>query len=93
MRILLVLTSCLALAIFAGAAQQQQDDQTTTQGKKKGGGNAPAQEQAVTPQTGKKYKAGPGGGPHGQNFQQQSTVHYNGRGRSLVRPKPIWART
>src|SRR2546422_8583607 len=80
MRILLVLTCCFGLASFAGAAQQ--DDQNQNQGKKKGGGNAPAQEQAVTPQTGKKYKAGPGGGPHGQNFQQQSTVHYKGTGKN-----------
>src|SRR5438552_17627570 len=74
MIILLVLACCFGLASFAGAAQQ--DDQNQNQGKKKGGGNAPAQEPAVTPQTGKKYKAGPGGGPHGENFQQQSTVHY-----------------
>src|SRR6266581_4886950 len=80
MRILLVLTCCFGLASFAGAAQQ--DDQNQNQGKKKGGGNEPAQEQAVTPQTGKKYKAGPGGGPHGQNFQQQSTVHYKGTGKN-----------
>src|SRR2546422_6710290 len=80
MRILLVLTCCFGLASFAGAAQQ--DDQNQNQGKKKGGGNAPAQEQAVTPQTGQKYKAGPGGGPHGQNFQQQSTVHYKGTGKN-----------
>jgi Putative peptidoglycan binding domain len=80
MRILLVLTCCFGLASFAGAAQQ--DDQDHNQGKKKGGGNAPAQQQAVTPQTGKVYKAGPGGGPHGQNFQQQSTVHYKGTGKN-----------
>jgi len=80
MRILLVLTCCFGLASFAGAAQP--DDQNQNQGKKKGGGNAPAQQQAVTPQTGKKYKAGPGGGPHGQNFQQQSTVHYKGTGKN-----------
>jgi len=71
---------CFGLASFAGAAQQ--DDQNPNQVKKKGGGNAPAQQQAVTPQTGKKYKAGPGGGPHGQNFQQQSTVHYKGTGKN-----------
>jgi hypothetical protein len=85
MRILLVLASCLALAIFAGAAQQQQqqqqDDQTTPQGKKKGGGNAPSQ-QVTTPQTGKVYKAGPGGGPHNANVQQPSTVHYKGTGKN-----------
>jgi len=82
MRILLVLACCFGLASFAGAAQQDDQNQNQNQGKKKGGGNAPAQEQAVTPQTGKKYKAGPGGGPHGQNFQQQSTVHYKGTGKN-----------
>ena len=84
MRILLVLTCCFGLASFAGAAQQddQNQNQNQNQGKKKGGGNAPAQEQAVTLQTGKKYKAGPGGGPHGQNFQQQSTMHYKGTGKN-----------
>src|SRR5260370_7369882 len=80
MRILLVLTCCFGLASLAGAAQQ--DDQDHNQGKKKGGGNAPTQQQAVTPQTGKVYKAGPGGGSHGQNIQQQSTVHYKGTGKN-----------
>jgi hypothetical protein len=70
MRILLVLTCCVGLALFAGAAQP--DDQDNKQGKKKGGGgNAPAA-QVTTQQTGKVYKAGPGGGPH--NFQQPTTV-------------------
>ena len=80
MRILLVLTCCFGLASFAGAAQQ--DDQNPNQGKKKGGGNAPAQQQAVTPQTGKVYKAGPGGGRHTQNFQQPGTVTYKGTGKN-----------
>ncbi len=81
MRILLVLTCCFGLASFAGAAQQ--DDQNQNQGKKKGGGNAQSQQQqVVAPQTGKKFKAGPGGGPHTQNFQQPSTVtHYNATGK------------
>jgi len=74
MRILLVLTCSVGLALFAGAAQQ--DDQDNNKGKKKGG-NAQSQ-QAVTPPTGKMYKAGPGGGHHNANFQQPSTVtNYN----------------
>jgi len=83
MRILLVLICCFGLASFAGAAQQQQqqDDQTTTQGKKKGGGNAQSQ-QVVKPQTGKVYKASPGGGSHNANVQQPSTVHYKGTGKN-----------
>jgi hypothetical protein len=83
MRILSVLTCCFGLALFANAAQQQ-DDQTTPQGKKKGSGNAPVQQQQVAaPQTGKKFKAGPGGGPHNDikignrsNFKQQGTANY-----------------
>ena len=80
MRILLVLTCCFGLAFFAGAAQQ--DDQGQNQGKKKGGGNAPAQ-QVTTQQTGKVYKAGPGGGPHHTNVQQPSTVgNYKATGKN-----------
>jgi hypothetical protein len=78
MRILLVLTCSVGLALFAGAAQQ--DDQDNNKGKKKGG-NAQSQ-QVVTPQTGKMYKTGPGGGHHTQNFQQPNTVtHYNATGK------------
>src|SRR5438132_8911951 len=77
MRILSVLTCCFGLALFAGAAQQ--DDQDINKGKKKGG-NAQSQQQqqqVVAPQTGKKFKAGPGGG-NAQNFKQPSTVtNYN----------------
>ncbi len=72
MRILLVLTCCFGLALFAGAAQP--DDPNHNQGKKKSGDNAPSQQVVTTPQTGKKYKAGPGGGPHTQNFQQPNTI-------------------
>ena len=79
MRILLVLTCCFGLASFAGAAQQ--DDENQKQGKKKGGGNAQSQ-QVTTPQTGKVYKAGPGGGRHTQNFQQPGTVTYKGTGKN-----------
>src|SRR5437879_13256106 len=77
MRILLVLTSCVGLALFAGAAQQ--DDQDSNKGKKKGGNaqQQQQQQQVVAPQTGKKFKAGPGGG-NAQNFKQPSTVtNYN----------------
>src|SRR5438445_1131978 len=75
MRILLVLTSCVGLALFAGAAQQ--DDQDSNKGKKKGGNAQPQQQQqqVVAPQTGKKFKAGPDGG-NAQNFQQPTTTHY-----------------
>ena len=74
MRILLVLTCCVGLALFAGAAQPE--DAGNHQGKKKGGdGNAPAQ-QVTTQQTGKKLKTGPGGGPHTQNFQQSGAANY-----------------
>ncbi len=77
MRILLVLACCFGLASFAGAAQQSdQGVENPTTKKKGGGGNAPAQ-QVTTQQTGKVYKAGPGGGPHNANVQQQSKVHYN----------------
>src|SRR5439155_19139102 len=80
MRILLVLTSCVGLALFAGAAQQ--DDQDSNKGKKKGGNAQPQQQQqqVVAPQTGKKFKAGPGGG-NVQNFQQPATTHYNATGK------------
>src|SRR2546421_420899 len=75
MRILLVLTCCVGLASFAGAAQPEEAG--NHQGKKKGNGNAPVQQQQlVAPQTGKKFKTGPGGGQHTQNFQQQGTANY-----------------
>src|SRR6266568_5099214 len=55
MRILLVLTSCFGLALFAGAAQQ--DDQDTNKGKKKGGQNVQSQQVvAPTPHPGGKAK-------------------------------------
>jgi hypothetical protein len=78
MRKFLTLTCCVGLASLVGAAQH--DDQNGNQGKKKGGGgNAPQQQVAApqnVPQTGKKFKAGAGGGPHYnvQNFQQPNTV-------------------
>jgi len=58
MRILLVLTCCFGLALFAGAAQQQQDqDQGNPQGKKKGGQNVQSQQVvAPTPHVGGKAK-------------------------------------
>ena len=81
MRILLVLTSCVGLAFFAGAAQH--DDQDNHQGKKKGDGNAPSQQAVTTQQTGgsgKKYKAGPGGGPE---VRQPNTVtNYKATGKN-----------
>jgi hypothetical protein len=89
MRILLTLTCCVGLALFAGAAQN--DDQNNNQKKKKGGGNA-QQQQVVTPQTGKHYKTGPGTGPHVQTFQQQGTAQHKnaqkwqGTGQGNVSP-------
>jgi len=82
MRTVLTLTCCFGLALFAGAAQQDDQNQNNNQGKKKGGGgNAAAQQQVVAPQTvpqtGKKFKTGPGGGPHynaNANVQQPNTV-------------------
>src|SRR6266851_10130838 len=76
MRILLVLTCCFGLALFAGAAQEQQNNSSPAP-KKKGGGNAPSQ-QAVAPQARPQrlafpperfHKAGPGG----PNAQQPAT--------------------
>ena len=63
MRKLLTLTCCVGLASLVGAAPH--DDQDQNKNKKKGG-NAPGtqQQQVVTPQTGKKLKTGPIGGPH-----------------------------
>jgi len=72
MRKLLTLTCCVGLASLVGAAQH--DDQDGNQGKKKGGQQQQQQQQTVAPQTGKKFKAGPGAGPHNQNFQQANTV-------------------
>jgi hypothetical protein len=87
MRKLLTLTCCVGLASLVGAAQH--DDQNGNQGKKKGGN---AQQQVVAPQTvpqtGKKFKTGPSGGPHYNatnatgNFQQPNTVtNYNQTGK------------
>ena len=72
MRILLVLASCVGLALFAGAAQNNDQNNNNNQYKKKGGGNAQPQQQVVTQQTGKKFKTG--AGPHNQNFQQPTGV-------------------
>src|SRR5438270_805798 len=73
MRILLVLTSCVGLALFAGAAQNNNQNNNNNPYKKKGGGNAqPQQQQVVTQQTAKKFKTG--AGPHNQNFQQPNTA-------------------
>jgi hypothetical protein len=72
MRKFLILTCCVGLASLVGAAEHDNNNQ---QKKKKGNTQAqPQQQQVVTPQTGKKYKTGPGGGPHhlqNQNLQQQ----------------------
>jgi hypothetical protein len=82
MRTLLVSICCLSLASLAGAAQQQQDqDQGNPKEKKKGGQNVQSQ-QVTTPQTGKVYKTGKGGGPLNANVQQPSTVgNYKATGK------------
>jgi hypothetical protein len=73
MRKLLTLTCCFGLALLASAAQQQQGSSPAP--RKKGGGNAPSQQHAVTPHTGKVYnKAGAGTGV--RNFQQPTTTHF-----------------
>jgi Putative peptidoglycan binding domain len=78
MRKLLTLTCCVGLASLVGAAQH--DDQNQQYKKKGGGGNAP-QQQVVAPQTGKKFKAGAGGGV--QNFQQPNTArNFNAAGKT-----------
>lgn len=83
MRILLTLTCCVGLALFAGAAQQQNYN-NNPQYKKKGG-NAP-QQQVVTPQGNKHLnKMGAGSGnPNAVNYnankfkyQNQSNVNAN----------------
>ncbi len=71
MRILLVLTCCFGLALFARAAQP--DDAGDHQGKKKGGGNAPAQQVTTAPQTGKVYKTGPHTGTANYNLGNKKT--------------------
>src|SRR6267143_741252 len=77
MRKLLTITCCVGIASLVGAAQNNNQDNNNPQNKKKGGGNAPQQQQqVVAPQTGKKFKAGPGAGPHhNQNFQQSPNVN------------------
>jgi Putative peptidoglycan binding domain len=83
MRILLVLTCCFGLAFFAGAAQP--DDPNHNQGKKKGGSNAPSQ--VAAPQTGKVYKAGPGGGHH--NMQPTTATNYKATGKTAKWQGPV----
>jgi Putative peptidoglycan binding domain len=75
MRILLVLTCCVGLTLFAGAAQQ--DDQGNQQYKKKGGGQAPQQQAVVQPKTKVQGKT-----HYNANFQQPATVHYKGTGKN-----------
>jgi len=79
MKKFLTISCCVGLASLVGAAQH--DDQDQNPNYKKKGGNAPKQN-VVAPTTvggGKKFKTGPGGGPHynAQNFQQPNTVHFN----------------
>ena len=77
MRILLVLTCCVGLASFAGAAQLDEPGNHQGKKKEKGDGNAVSQQTAVqstavTPKIhGQHYNAN-------ANLQQSSTVHYKG---------------
>jgi hypothetical protein len=73
----------VGLASFAGAAQLEEPGNHP--GKKKGDGNAASQQQVVAPQTGKKLKAGTGGGPHTQTFQQQGTTKFHTQGTGTSR--------
>ena len=77
MRILLTLTCCVGLALFAGAAQPE-DKGGNNQYKKKNQSSQPVvTQQTNTGGSGKKfYKTGPGGGPHTQTFQQGGTANY-----------------
>ena len=88
MRTLLTLICSFALVSFGGAAQQDDQDHN---GKKKSGGNAPV---TTTQQTGKVYKAGPGGGTSGNaKFSTQGTTttrgtkfHTQGSARTIHDP-------
>ncbi len=76
MRILLVLTSCFGLAIFAGAAQQE--DQENQHNKKKGG--TQSQQAVVHPTTAPKIK---GQGRYNANVQQPTSVQHYRKGNTF----------
>src|SRR5260370_2113275 len=76
MRMLLVLTSCFGLAIFAGAAQQE--DQENQQNKKKGG--TQSQQAVVHPTTAPKIK---GQGRYNANVQQPTSVKHYRKGNTF----------
>jgi Putative peptidoglycan binding domain len=93
MRTLLVLICSLGLALFVNAAQPDQEQGNQQNKKKGGGGQGQQQQQVVTPQTGKKFKAGPGGGLHTQNVQQPSTVTYGNKGNKTKWRGPVTGQT
>src|SRR5260370_202378 len=76
MRILLVLTSCFGLAIFAGAAQQE--DQENQHNKKKGG--TQSQQAVVHPTTAPKIK---GQGRYNEKVQQPTSVQHYRKGNTF----------
>ncbi len=76
MRILLVLTSCFGLAIFAGAAQQE--DQENQHNKKKGG--TQSRQAVVQPTTAPKIK---GQGRYNANVQQPTSVQHYRKGNTF----------
>jgi len=83
MRILLTLTACFGLALFASAAQHDDQNNNNQQQYKKKGSNAP--QQTVAPTGGgkvygnKQYKH--------QNFQQPNTVGGNNAGSKVYKNK------
>ncbi len=85
MKILLTLTCCVGLAVFASASQQNNNNQ---QFKKKGGGNAPQQQPVATQQTGKKFKT-TGGATNTQfkNFQQSKNFQSTNTGQFKSKAK------
>ena len=76
MRKFLILTGCVALAGTLGAAPTIDDNQGNQRGKKKGG-NAQVQQNVAAPNTvgnTKKFKTGPGGGPHYNTLNAQGAL-------------------
>ena len=72
MKTVLVLTCCVGIAAFAGAAQQNNNNQNQPIKRK---GSTASQQQVTTQQTGKRFKTtGTGTSAHVQNFQQANTV-------------------
>ena len=76
MKKFLTITGCVALAGILGAAPTIDDNQGNKQNRKKGG-NAQVQQNVITPNTvgnAKKFKTGPGGGPHYNTLNAQGAL-------------------